>query len=237
MVRFVAFLISLIAADAARAWAPIQPPTACQFYPYGVAGSLTGTNLFIDRTGVERHNYNPSEYHNNQLTKRIIVGNAYTDVNAVWISALDLELNADFLRFSAASPASPIAFTGSTAPLLVTLPGATTQVSANPRIMVLDTDGSVGGAGFTIDLLRLCRTTLTAWATSIVPGEHYSGLMQGVGDVIYLSIPGPASGKFLNLALWAPEGNNDYGGFRGTDINMHVRCNAFPTATAYLAGC
>ncbi|MCA9670657.1 MAG: hypothetical protein KC503_33905 [Myxococcales bacterium] len=155
---------------------------------------------------------------------RWVVGNAYMQGISFFVSSFDMEQSFDKLAIGTATQ-NYHTLTGSlSGPSLgykdVVLPW---RLQITPVGLRVTTDHSVTRRGFEILGARYCcASTPIVGAPYLQRLRRYTALLTSTNDVVYFSTDFVA-GAGLNIAVWGGVG----------DVDVRVRCGAYPTESQY----
>lgn len=226
-------LATLFIATSARAaitFTPITPPlcpstTGTFAYHWRVGGGTGVFDLPDDQTCSATAGNPCPHYSNNLLSRRMFVGNRFTDRMTTYLSpGGKTEANYDEIGFNVNGPRlSGTLSSGDYSAFDPTTIATESCGHANCGRVYFRSDISITSQGFSFDAMSICRTGGTI--NDIVPvvndNEPAFGYLQGTNDVIFLRFPVPSgSHSGINVHSFQSATN---------DIDLYAKCNALPS--------
>lgn len=166
----------------------------------------------------------PPSYINNIDSERTLYANAYVRGLKLFSTDFQTENGYDYVKLRQLSTSTFL--TGTMPPNTWTTPALTSTLQSYPLLIRFVSDASVTDVGFKFSKASVCcdPEAVLSLPADVVLGKRNTGLLIGPSDVVYFSVPDAPTGSRTNLAMWS---------YTGTNFDMKVRCNSFPTATTW----
>jgi Bacterial pre-peptidase C-terminal domain len=177
--------------------------------------------------------FNRPYYANWIFNDRRIYANSLVEHIFLKWSSFSIEDGWDYFyqASNGAPPGTWQTFTGnvSTSPFYHTALGYNGQIT--PLFTRFTTDDSVAWPGFTLEKVGVsCLPNSFIGAGALRQGERVMGVLTGTNDSVTFSLPAASStggSRTTNFILWSDT--------PGVDVDLYVRCNAYPTTDTYTA--
>ena len=179
---------------------------------------------FTEGDGFVQHQLgSDAHYENNIDNVRMFLASANVSGLRVFYDHFETEPGYDFVSMQQSSTMHY--FTGVQAANSWTQIAITSPLQWFPMTIRFKADISIRQRGFLFNKVQVCCSPNPAYVSQTVAlGVRQTGVLQGLGDVVYLRISDPPIGQIANLMLWSLPGRN---------FDLKVRCDAFPTPTNY----
>lgn len=160
------------------------------------------------------------QYQNNIRNNRTFWANAYVRQAQFQVESFSLATGDSLQLYQDTGPTT--AHTGTKSAGTWLSVSTSQNLNRYPISQRFIADGSARGSGFSLENVRVCgNSTIDQPAPAVVVSEtiRNSGILLAQGDVVYFQLADYPLGYKTNLVLWGA----------GNDIDMKVRCDAFPT--------